>query len=247
MAVKIRMTRIGRRHRPFFRINAIDSRAPRDGKILEKLGHYDPLEKDKDKQVVLNLERVKFWLDNGAIPSDTISEMLAKVGIKTKHAQEKATRREKAKAIARVKGKPFNQTEVIAAQKAVEKEAAAKAAEEEKAKADAEKAKAKAEAKEKAKAEEAPAEEPAAEETKAEEVTEAKEEAAAEEEKPKVEEKTEEVAQAPAEEKKTEELIEEAEAPAEEEKPKAEEPAEETKESQEPPADEAETEKSDES
>ena len=53
MSVKIRMTRMGRRHRPFFRINAIDSRAPRDGRILEKLGHYDPILKDVDKQVVI--------------------------------------------------------------------------------------------------------------------------------------------------------------------------------------------------
>ena len=57
MAVKLRFTRMGRRHRPFFRINAVDSRTPRNGKILEKLGHYDPIEKDKDKQVVLDLER----------------------------------------------------------------------------------------------------------------------------------------------------------------------------------------------
>ena len=55
MAVKIRMTRMGRRHRPFFRINVIDSRTPRDGRVLEKLGHYDPLEKETDKQLVLKL------------------------------------------------------------------------------------------------------------------------------------------------------------------------------------------------
>ena len=60
MSVKIRMTRIGRRHRPFFRINAIDSRAPRDGRILEKLGHYDPIEKDESKQVILKLERIQY-------------------------------------------------------------------------------------------------------------------------------------------------------------------------------------------
>ena len=82
MAVKIRMTRIGRRHRPFFRITAIDSRKPRDGKILEKLGHYDPIVKDPEKQLVLNVERVQYWLDKGAIPSDTVSDMLVKKGIK---------------------------------------------------------------------------------------------------------------------------------------------------------------------
>ena len=81
MAVKIRMTRIGRRHRPFFRINAVESRAPRDGTILEKLGHYDPIEKDPAKQIVLNQERVEFWLNKGAIPSDTVSEILLRQGM----------------------------------------------------------------------------------------------------------------------------------------------------------------------
>ena len=100
MAVKLRMTRIGRRHRPFFRINAIESRAPRDGVILEKLGHYDPLEKDPAKQIVLNLERVKYWLEKGAVPSDTVSEILLRHGIKHKYAEQKAARRAKARALA---------------------------------------------------------------------------------------------------------------------------------------------------
>ena len=76
MAVKIRMTRMGRRHRPFFRINAVESRTPRDGRILEKLGHYDPLEKDADKQYVLNKERIEFWLGQGAVASDTVAEII---------------------------------------------------------------------------------------------------------------------------------------------------------------------------
>jgi small subunit ribosomal protein S16 len=86
MAVKIRLSRMGRRHRPFFRINAIDSRTPRDGQIIEKLGHYDPIEKDKAKQIVLNRERVEYWLGCGAIPSDTVSEILLRAGIKHKYA-----------------------------------------------------------------------------------------------------------------------------------------------------------------
>ncbi len=115
MAVKLRMTRIGRRHRPFFRINAVDSRTPRDGKILEKLGHYDPIEKNKDKQVVLDLERVKYWLDKGAIPSDTISELLLRKGIKHKYAEEKTARIAKARANVRAKGLPFKKSEKLAA------------------------------------------------------------------------------------------------------------------------------------
>jgi small subunit ribosomal protein S16 len=131
MAVKIRMTRMGKRNCAFFRINAIDSRTPRDGKIIEKLGHYDPIEKDKSKQVVLNTERIKYWLDKGAIPSDTVSEILLKVGIKTKYAEEKAIRRSRARAIVRAKGQPFTKAERVAAgQVAAEAEAKTEASEE---------------------------------------------------------------------------------------------------------------------
>ena len=147
------MTRIGRRHRPFFRINAVESKAPRDGRIIEKLGHYDPIEKDVQKQIVLDLERVKYWLSNGAIPSDTVSEILLRQGIKHKYAEEKAAKMARAKAVAKSKGKLFNKAQKIAAQKEAEAAAEkAKAEAEAKAKAEAE-AKAKAEAEEKAKAE----------------------------------------------------------------------------------------------
>jgi small subunit ribosomal protein S16 len=120
MSVKLRMTRMGRRHRPFFRINAIESRAPRDGQILEKLGHYDPIEKDPAKQLVLNKERAQFWLDQGAIPSDTVAEILLREGIKTKHGEQKKTRRTKARVIARKKGRLFTKAEKEAAKKAAE-------------------------------------------------------------------------------------------------------------------------------
>ena len=124
MAVKIRMTRMGRRHRPFFRINAIESRAPRDGRILEKLGHYDPILKDTDKQIVLDTERVKYWLDKGAVPSDSVSEILLRLGVKTKHYAEKKQRRARALEIARKQGKPFTKAEKIAAEKAAAEKAA---------------------------------------------------------------------------------------------------------------------------
>jgi small subunit ribosomal protein S16 len=153
MAVKLRMTRMGRRHRPFFRINAVESRTPRDGRILEKLGHYDPIEKDPAKQVVLNRERVEYWLDKGAIPSDAVSEVLLHHGIKHKYAEQKEARRAKARAIAKAKGKLFDNTERIAAKKQAEA-AEEKAKAEAEAKAAEEKAKAEVkEAKEKAKAE----------------------------------------------------------------------------------------------
>ena len=120
MAVRLRMMRMGRRHRPFFRINAIDSRSPRDGRILEKLGHYDPIEKDSAKQIVIDLERVKYWLDKGAIPSDTVSQLLLRMGLKHKYAEETAAKQAKARAIARAKGKFFTKAEKIAADKAAE-------------------------------------------------------------------------------------------------------------------------------
>ena len=151
MAVKIRMTRMGRRHRPFFRINAIESRAPRDGRIIEKLGHYDPIEKDAEKQIVLVRDRIEYWLSQGAIPSDTVSEILLRHGIKNKYAEVKAARTTKARTIANSKGKLFNKAQRIAAQKEAEAAAEkAKAEAEAKKKAEEEKAKAEAEAKKKA-------------------------------------------------------------------------------------------------
>jgi small subunit ribosomal protein S16 len=182
MAVKLRMTRMGRRHRPFFRINAVESRTPRDGRVLEKLGHYDPIEKDPAKQIVLDKERAQYWLDKGAIPSDTVSQILLRQGIKHKYAEEQAARRTRAKAVAKAKGKFFNKAQAIAAQKQAEAKAA-----EEKAKADAEaKAKAEAEAKVKAAAEAKAAEEKAkaeAEAKAAEEKAKAQAEAKAAEQK----------------------------------------------------------------
>ncbi len=118
---------MGRRHRPFFRINAVDSRTPRDGKILEKLGHYDPIEKDLSKQLVLNIDRVKFWLEKGAVPSDTVSQILLQQGIKHKCAEKRTARRANARAAARAKGRPFTKAERAAAEKAAEKQSEPKA------------------------------------------------------------------------------------------------------------------------
>ena len=84
MAVKLRFNRMGRSHRAFFRLSAVDSRSPRDGRVIEQLGSYDPCEKDKDKQFKADLERCKYWLDNGAIPSETVSSLLKKNGLEHK-------------------------------------------------------------------------------------------------------------------------------------------------------------------
>jgi small subunit ribosomal protein S16 len=84
MSVKLRFKRMGRSNRSFFRLNAIDSRSPRDGRVIEELGFYDPRSKDAAKQFVVNLDRCKHWLDVGAIPSETVSSLLKKSGLNHK-------------------------------------------------------------------------------------------------------------------------------------------------------------------
>jgi len=79
--VKIRLKRFGRRNRPFYRIVAIDSRFRRDGRAIEELGYYDPLEKDESKQVKINAERVQYWLSVGAQPSETVESLLRRCGV----------------------------------------------------------------------------------------------------------------------------------------------------------------------
>ena len=79
MGVRIRLARHGAKKKPFYRIVATDGESPRDGKFLEKLGTYDPL---KDPVVVtLNQDRIKFWIDKGAIPSDTVKSLFKREGI----------------------------------------------------------------------------------------------------------------------------------------------------------------------
>ena len=81
MAVKLRLKRFGRTHRAVFRLSAMDSRNQRDGRVLEELGFYDPGEKDAEKQVRLNSERIQYWLSVGAQPSETVRNLLKKHGV----------------------------------------------------------------------------------------------------------------------------------------------------------------------
>ena len=80
--VRIRMKSFGRRHRPFFRICAMDSRSPRDGRSIEELGHYDPMVRDKGARTVLNVNRIRYWLSVGAQPSEKVQVLLNKHGVK---------------------------------------------------------------------------------------------------------------------------------------------------------------------
>lgn len=84
--IKLRLKRMGRRHKPFYRISAMDSRTPRDGRVIEELGYYDPLARDPDKQVSIKAERVRYWLGQGAQASDTVRDLLRKNGIQVKQA-----------------------------------------------------------------------------------------------------------------------------------------------------------------
>ena len=96
MAVKLRLKRLGRSHGAFFRLNAIDARTARDGRVIEELGYYDPRNKEQGKQFVAKLDRCRYWLDQGAIPSETVSSLLKKSGVE--HRQLRLPRPGKPKA-----------------------------------------------------------------------------------------------------------------------------------------------------
>lgn len=76
--VRIRMKLMGKKHRPYYRIVAIDARQPRDGRVIEELGSYDPMVKDTDQRVKLKASRVKYWLSVGAQPSEKTAVLLRK-------------------------------------------------------------------------------------------------------------------------------------------------------------------------
>ncbi|MDR9485673.1 MAG: 30S ribosomal protein S16 [Sediminimonas sp.] len=85
MAMKIRLARAGSKKRPFYRIVAADSRMPRDGRFIEKLGTYNPLlPKDSEDRVKMDLERIQHWLDKGAQTTDRVSRMLEAAGVVAK-------------------------------------------------------------------------------------------------------------------------------------------------------------------
>ena len=87
MAVKLRLMRMGTKKRPFYRIVATDSRSRRDGEYLELVGTYNPI--SKDENVKINEEVALKWLQNGAIPSDTVRSLLKNAGVMAKFASIK--------------------------------------------------------------------------------------------------------------------------------------------------------------
>ncbi|WP_428927816.1 30S ribosomal protein S16 [Marinibacterium sp. SX1] len=118
MAMKIRLARGGSKKRPFYRIVAADSRMPRDGRFIEKLGTYNPLlPKDSEQRVQMDMERVQYWLDQGAQPTDRIARML-----------EAAGNRDKAERNNPKKGAPGKKAQERAEEKAAKAAEAAEAA-----------------------------------------------------------------------------------------------------------------------
>ncbi len=103
MALSIRLSRGGSKKRPYYRIVVADARSPRDGKFIEKIGNYNPLlAKDSESRVVLDAERAKYWLQNGAQPTDRVARFLDVAGVRERAARtnpnkgkpgEKATER----------------------------------------------------------------------------------------------------------------------------------------------------------
>jgi small subunit ribosomal protein S16 len=114
MALKIRMSRAGAKKRPFFHIVVADSRSPRDGRFIERLGSYNPmLPKDAKDRVVLKLDRIKHWLGLGASPSERIAHFLFQAGAgeqpvireQPKKSAPRAKTQERLKAAAEAKAK----------------------------------------------------------------------------------------------------------------------------------------------
>ncbi len=95
MAVRIRMKKMGRTHRPFFRICAMDKRSPRDGRVIEELGYYDPMCPETDARVTLKTDRIEYWLSVGAQPSESVAVFIKKYGTDGTHLEAQSAARER--------------------------------------------------------------------------------------------------------------------------------------------------------
>ena len=129
MSVRIRLSRGGSKKRPFYKVVAADQRAPRDGRFIERLGSYNPmLPKDHADRFVINEERVKYWLSQGAEPTERMAKMLAALGLVKAPVLRDQPKKSapKAKALERIKEK--EEKAKAAAETAAAAEAEAKAA-----------------------------------------------------------------------------------------------------------------------
>jgi len=126
MSLKIRLSRAGAKKRPYYRIVVADSRSPRDGRFIERIGSYNPMvAKEHPERIVLDVERAKHWLSVGALPSDRVARFCADAGLMAAAAvPDKQTKKNQPKAKAQERLK----AEAEAAAKAAEEAAAASAA-----------------------------------------------------------------------------------------------------------------------
>lgn len=132
MALKIRLARGGAKKRPFYRIVIADTRSPRDGRFIEKVGTFNPLlPKDSKDRVVLDVERARHWVGQGALPTDRVSRFLDEAGVMSRKARSNPTQgKPKAKAQERLEAARIAAEEAAeAAKAAAEAPAAEEAAE----------------------------------------------------------------------------------------------------------------------
>jgi small subunit ribosomal protein S16 len=99
VAVRIRMKMMGRKARPFYRVCAVDARRPRDGKVIEELGYYDPMVRETDARAILKGERIDYWMSVGALPTDKAAILIKKYGTNGTHLEQQKA------ALARLKSK----------------------------------------------------------------------------------------------------------------------------------------------
>jgi small subunit ribosomal protein S16 len=131
MSLKIRMARAGTKKRPVYHIVVADSRSPRDGRFIERLGHFNPLlPKEKTERLKLDLEKTKSWLEKGALPSDRVLRFLDAAGVRERPKRnnpEKAVPRKERKAQAEAAEKAKAEAAAAAKAKAAAAAAAAPA------------------------------------------------------------------------------------------------------------------------
>jgi small subunit ribosomal protein S16 len=88
MSLKIRMSRAGTKHRPYYHIVIADSRSPRDGRFIERIGHFNPLlAKDNETRLKLDIDKAKAWIAKGALPSDRVLRFLDQAGVMKRDAR----------------------------------------------------------------------------------------------------------------------------------------------------------------
>ena len=138
MPVVIRMARAGTKKRPFYHIVAADSRAPRDGRFIERLGYFNPLlPKDKEERLKLDMDKVKSWMVKGAQPSDRVMRFLDAAGVAKREKrnnperavprkERKAANEEKVKAAEAAKAEAKTKADAAARERAIAVEAAKK-------------------------------------------------------------------------------------------------------------------------